>query len=109
MGRACDCGSGPLRLADLAAGRRKRMDNRTYYSAFARPREELFLLQRVCYLLCTSLALTAGTAYLSRGLSPGLALPLFIAMLVCIFPLRAAARGPLLNLLLFFGFHPLDG
>ena len=52
------------------------MDNRAYYSAFARPREELFLLQRVCYLLCTSLALTAGTAYLSRDVSPALGLDL---------------------------------
>jgi len=85
------------------------MENRTYYSAFARPREELFLLQRVCYLLCTSLALTAGTAYLSRDVSPGLMLPLFIGMLVCLFALRAAARVPVLNLVLFYGFSMLEG
>jgi FtsH-binding integral membrane protein len=85
------------------------MNDRTYYTAFARPREELLLLQRVCYLLCTSLIVTAATAYMSRDLQPGLALPLFIGMIVCIFALRAAARVPVLNLVLFYGFSMLEG
>jgi FtsH-binding integral membrane protein len=87
----------------------KRMNDRTYYKAFERPREELMLLQRVCYLLFTSLAVTALTAYVSRDVSPGLALPLFIGMLVCIFALRAAARVPVLNLVLFYLFSALEG
>jgi modulator of FtsH protease len=85
------------------------MNDRSYYSAFARTREEVLLLQRVCYLLCTSLAVTAVTAYASRNLSPGLALPLFVGMLVCIFALQAAARVPVLNLVLFYGFSALEG
>lgn len=85
------------------------MNNRAYYAAFARTREELLLLQRVCYLLCTSLAVTALMASLSRDLSPGLALPLFIGMLVCIFALNAAARVPVLNLVLYYGFSAMQG
>jgi modulator of FtsH protease len=85
------------------------MNNRAYYQAFARPREELLLLQRVCYLLFTSLITTAVTAYASRNLSPGLGLPLFIGMLVCIFALSAAARVPILNLVLFYTVSVLEG
>ncbi len=85
------------------------MNNRAYYSAYARPRTELLLLQRVCYLLCTGLIVTAVTASASRDLSPGLALPLFIGMLVCIFALRAAAQVPGLNLVLFYGVSALEG
>ena len=85
------------------------MNNRAYYAAFARTREELLLLQRVCYLLCTSLIVTAITASLSRDFSPGLGLPLFLGMLVCIFALSAAARVPVLNLVLFYTFSVLEG
>jgi FtsH-binding integral membrane protein len=85
------------------------VNNRAYYSAFARTREELLLLQRVCYLLCTSLVVTALTASASRELNPGTAFPLFIGMLVCLFGLRAAARVPGLNLALFYGFSALEG
>jgi len=85
------------------------MNNRAYYAAFARTREELLLLQRVCYLLCTSLIVTAFTASLSRDFSPGLGLPLFLGMLVCIFALSAAARVPVLNLVLFYTFSVLEG
>jgi FtsH-binding integral membrane protein len=85
------------------------MNNRAYYAAFERPREELMLLQRVCYLLCTSLVVTGLTAYVSRDLSPGLALPLFIGALACIFALNVAARVPVLNLVLFYTFSVLEG
>jgi FtsH-binding integral membrane protein len=85
------------------------MNDRTYYSAFARTREEVLLLQRVCYLLCTSLIVTALTAHASRNVSPGLALPIFLGMLVCIFALHAAARVPVLNLVLFYTFSALEG
>jgi FtsH-binding integral membrane protein len=67
------------------------------------------LLQRVCYLLFTSLVVTGLTAYVSRDLSPGLALPLFIGMLVCIFALRVAAQVPVLNLVLFYAFSVMEG
>lgn len=85
------------------------MNHRAYYSAFARPRTELLLLQRVCYLLCTGLIATAVTASASRDLNPGLALPLLLGMLVCVFALRAAARVPILNLVLFYAVCVLEG
>jgi FtsH-binding integral membrane protein len=85
------------------------MDNRGYYTAFERTREESLLLQRVCYLLCTSLVTTAVTAYAARNLFPGLALPFFIAALVCIFALNYAARVPVLNLVLFYAVSVLEG
>lgn len=85
------------------------MNNRTYYSAFARPREELLLLQRVCYLLGTSLVVTALAASAARDWSPGLGMPLFIGMLVCIFALRAAARVPILNMALLYAFSAMEG
>jgi FtsH-binding integral membrane protein len=85
------------------------MNNRAYYKAFERPREELLLLQRVCYLLCTSLITTAVTAYASRNISPALGLPLFAGAFICIFALYAAARVPVLNLVLFYIVSVLEG
>jgi FtsH-binding integral membrane protein len=85
------------------------MNNRAYYSAFARPREELMLLQRVCYLLCTCLLVTGVTAWVSRDFSPAYGLPLFIGMLVCLFALRGAARVQGLNLVLLYTFSALEG
>jgi modulator of FtsH protease len=85
------------------------MDNRAYYAAFARTREELLLLQRVCYLLFTSLVTTAVAAYVSREMSPGLALPFFLGALVCIFALNWTAKVPVLNLVLFYGVSVCEG
>jgi FtsH-binding integral membrane protein len=85
------------------------MNDRSYYSAYARPRTELLLLQRVCYLLCTALVVTAVMASLSSTWSPALALPLTLGMLVCVFALSAAARVPVLNLVLFYGVSALEG
>jgi FtsH-binding integral membrane protein len=85
------------------------MNDRTYYAAFARTRSEALLLQRVCYLLCTSLIVTALMAYAGRNINPGLTLPLFIATLVCLFAVQAARNVPALNLALFYGFSALEG
>jgi FtsH-binding integral membrane protein len=85
------------------------MNDRAYYGAFARTRSEALLLQRVCYLLSTSLIVTALMAYAGSDLNPGLALPLFIGMLVCLFALQAARKVPVLNLALFYGFSALMG
>jgi modulator of FtsH protease len=85
------------------------MNDRTYYAAFARTRSEALLLQRVCYLLSTSLIVTALMAYAGRDMNPGLALPLFIGTIVCLFALQAARKVPVLNLALFYGFSALEG
>lgn len=85
------------------------MNDRAYYGAFVRTRSEALLLQRVCYLLTTSLVVTALMAYAGRNLSPGLALPLFIGTLVCLFAVQAARNVPVLNLALFYGFSALEG
>jgi FtsH-binding integral membrane protein len=85
------------------------MHDRAYYSAFARTRGEALLLQRVCYLLCTSLIVTALMAYAGRNINPGLALPLFIGTIVCIFALRLSRQVPVLNLALFYAFSALEG
>jgi FtsH-binding integral membrane protein len=56
-----------------------------------------------------SLATTAVTAYASRNLEPGLALPFFIGALVCIFALNWTAKVPMLNLALFYGVSVFEG
>lgn len=77
-----------------------------YYAADAS--QSASLMQRVAYLLCTALLVTAGAAYVGRDLSPALGLPLGIGTLVCVFALVFTRRSPL-GLVLLYVLSVLEG
>ncbi len=69
------------------------------------------LMQRVSYLLCTALLVTAGAAYwaANANLSPALFLPLAIGTFVCVFAMGAARTNPTLGLVLLYVLSTLEG
>lgn len=69
------------------------------------------LIQRVSYLLCTALLVTAGAAYwaASAQLSPALFLPLMLGTFACVFGLSFARNNPGLSLALLYGLSVLEG
>ena len=68
------------------------------------------LIQRVSYLLCTALLVTAGAAWwASAHLSPGLFLPLMLGTFACVFGLSFARNNPSLSLVLLYGLSVLEG
>ena len=69
------------------------------------------LMQRVSYLLCTALLVTAGAAYwaANANLSPALFLPLAIGTFVCVFAMGAARANPTLGLVLLYVLSTLEG
>jgi modulator of FtsH protease len=80
-----------------------------YYTADQSQGRAAALMQRVAYLLCTALLVTAGAAYVGRDLSPALALPLGIGTLVCVFAMAFTKRVPGLNLVLLYVLSILEG
>ena len=81
-----------------------------YYAAPATSAQsQATLMQRVSYLLCTALLVTAGGAYLGRDLSPSLGLPLFFGTLICVFALSFARRNVALGLVLLYVLSVLEG
>lgn len=69
------------------------------------------LIQRVSYLLCTALLVTAGAAWWadSAHLSPALFLPLMLGTFACVFGLSFARNNPGLSLALLYGLSVLEG
>lgn len=86
------------------------MNDNPYYASSGSAVGEATLIQRVCYLLCTSLLVTAAAAWWSSiNLSPSLWLPLAIGTLVCVFALRFAQGNPPLGLFLLYLLSVLEG
>lgn len=69
------------------------------------------LMQRVSYLLCTALLVTAGAAYWASNanLSPALFLPLAIGTFICVFAMGAVRTNPTLGLVLLYVLSTLEG
>ncbi len=69
------------------------------------------LIQRVSYLLCTALLVTAGAAWwaASLQLSPALFLPLMLGTFACVVGLSFARNNPGLSLGLLYGLSVLEG
>ena len=77
-----------------------------YYAASGD--QEHTLLQRVCFLLASGLVVSAMSAYIFQA-AYGLFLPFFIGTLVLIFIMRAVARKPGINVLVFYLFSLAEG
>jgi FtsH-binding integral membrane protein len=69
------------------------------------------LIQRVSYLLCTALFVTAGAAWWADAskLSPVLFLPLMLATFACVFGISFARNNPSLSLTLLYVLSVLEG
>ena len=67
------------------------------------------LMQRVSYMLCTALLVTAGCAYVGQGFSPGLFWPFAIGTFVCIFGINATRANPALSGILLYALSALEG
>ena len=87
------------------------MNNNPYYASSGSVVREATLIQRVCYLLCMSLLVTAGAAWWAAAtqLSTALWLPLAIGTFVCVFALRFARGNQPLGLFLLFLLSALEG
>jgi FtsH-binding integral membrane protein len=85
------------------------MNNNPYYAAPAEV-QQMTLIQRVCYLLCTVLLVTAAAAWFGAGyMSPGLTMPCAIGALVCVFVLSFVRAQPGLALFLLYLLSVLEG
>jgi modulator of FtsH protease len=83
---------------------------RPYYSPIQQSAyAEASLIQRVSYMLCTALLVTAGCAYLGQGLSPALFLPFAIGTFACVFGVSATRNNPLLSGFLLYLLSALEG
>lgn len=69
------------------------------------------LIQRVSYLLCTTLLVTAGTAWWAgnSNLPPALFLPLMIGTFACVIGLSFTRNNPGISLALLYGLSVLEG
>jgi len=86
------------------------MNNNPYYAYSGSVVREATLIQRVCYLLCTALLVTAGAAWWSStNLSPALWMPLAIGTFVCVFALNFARANQPLSLFLLYLLSLLEG
>jgi FtsH-binding integral membrane protein len=89
--------------------------NNPYYSGNYSPAQtrgrETTLIQRVSYLLCTALLVTAGAAYYaaSVGLDSRWFLPLMIGTLGCVFAMGFARTKPVLGLVLLYALSVFEG
>ena len=72
------------------------------------PAQQHTLVQRVCYLLATGLAVTAMGAWVFQA-AYDLCLVFFIATFALIFVMRAVARKPGVNVLVFYLFSLAEG
>ena len=87
------------------------MNNYPYYTERASVKQEATLIQRVSYLLCASLIVTAGAASWadSIGLNRALFWPLAIAAFVCVFAMSATRTKPDIGLALLFTLSVIEG
>jgi FtsH-binding integral membrane protein len=86
------------------------MNNYPYYATQSTAIGEATLIQRVCYLLCTSLLVTAGTAWwASANVSPALGMPLAIGTIVCVVAMSFARAKPGISLFLLYLLSVLEG
>ena len=89
--------------------------NNPYYSSSFSPAQtqarETTLIQRVSYLLCTALLVTAAAAYYAvlARLDSRLFFPLMIGTLVCVFAMGAARTKPMLGLVLLYALSVMEG
>ena len=67
------------------------------------------LMQRVSYLLCTALVVTAGGAYLGRDLPGSLAMLFGIGTFVCVIALNFTRAMPGVNMALLYVLSLLEG
>lgn len=84
---------------------------RNDFSASQTQARETTLIQRVSYLLCTTLLVTAGAAWYADSirLSPALFFPLMIGTLVCVFGMSFARTKPMLGLGLLYALSVMEG
>lgn len=80
-----------------------------YYTAVQSQGRAASLMQRVAYLLCTALLVTAGAAYLARDMNPGMSWLFGIGAFVCVIALSFTRAVPGVNLLLLYGLSVLEG
>ena len=80
-----------------------------YYTADQSQGRAASLMQRVAYLLCTALLVTAGAAYVGRDLPMGTSWLFGIGALVCVLVLSFTRAVPGVNLLLLYGLSLLEG
>jgi len=86
------------------------MNNNPYYAYSGSVVREATLIQRVCYLLCSALLVTAAAAWwASTNLSPALWMPLAIGTLICVFALNFARANQPLSLFLLYLLSLLEG
>ena len=89
--------------------------NNPYYSsnfnAAQTQARETTLIQRVSYLLCTALLVTAGAAWYADSihLGPGWFFPLMIGTLVCVFVMSFARTKPAIGLVLLYALSVMEG
>ncbi len=90
------------------------MNNPYYSSNFSAAQtqaRETTLIQRVSYLLCTALLVTAGAAWYADSihLGPGWFFPLMIGTLVCVFAMSFARTKPAIGLVLLYALSVMEG
>lgn len=89
--------------------------NSPYYSTGFSPAQtqarESSLIQRVCYLLCTTLLVTAAAAYYagSIGMDGRWFIPLMIGTFACVIGMNLARTKPALGLVLLYAFSVMWG
>ena len=85
--------------------------NNPYYSAGQTQAGANTLIQRVSYLLCTTLVVTAVAAWwaAAANLSPALTWPLFFGTLGCVIGLSFTRKNPALSLMLLYGLSVMEG
>ncbi|HEX5322432.1 MAG TPA: Bax inhibitor-1/YccA family protein [Capsulimonadaceae bacterium] len=81
----------------------------SYYTADQSQSRAAALMQRVAYLLCTALLVTAGGAYMDRGLPLPTSWVFGVGALVCVFILAFTRSVPGLNLILLYVLSLLEG
>lgn len=86
------------------------MNNYPYYASTSSTMREATLIQRVCYLLCTTLLVTAAAAWwASTNVSPALVMPLSIGTIVCVFAMGFTRSKPGVSLFLLYLLSVLEG
>ncbi|BDI31434.1 hypothetical protein CCAX7_34850 [Capsulimonas corticalis] len=87
------------------------MNNYPNYSEARSVAGETSLIQRVCYLLASSLLVTAGAAWwaASAGLPPVLFFPLVIGTFICVAAVYFTRRQPVISLLLLYALSIMEG
>lgn len=84
--------------------------NNKYYSSPAQSASaQAMLLQRVSYLLATALIVTALGAFVSRGWSPALAMPLGLGTVAIAFALSFTRKNLALGLILLYALSVMEG